>query len=393
MQNEAHKHSFTPPALTLTGAQVLMPDGLISQSVSLSDGQIIAGPVGREVDLSGCLILPGVVDIHGDGFERHMAPRRGAMQDAKGGVIATAAEMSANGITTGVMAQFFSWEGGMRGPEFAVHVFETVQKISADLATDLRLQLRLETHLLDAFDLVVETVDRFGIKYVVYNDHLQHDRLASGRRPKRLTGQALKGGRNPEDHFAMMIGLHQRGPDVPAALTALSEKLLARGVVLGSHDDSTLSDRAKWSAMGVTISEFPETFEAAEAASGSSAPVILGAPNVVRGSSHAGNVSAMELIEAGLCDALASDYHYPALRAAVDSIVSKGVMDLPAAWRLVSTNPAKILGLTDRGQIAPGMRGDLLILEPETGRVGATIAAGTLTYATGIVGNRFLNAT
>ena len=319
-----------------------------------------------------------------------MAPRRGALREAEGGVIAAAAEMAANGITTGVMAQFFSWEGGMRGPDFAEHVFATVAAVAPDLATDLRLQLRLETHLLDEFERARAAVARWGIGYVVYNDHLQHDRLAIGARPKRLTGQALKSGRNPDDHFTLLVALHRRGPEVPAALAALTGTLRATGVIVGSHDDATAEARQGWNAMGATLCEFPETREAAQAAHDLGNPVVLGAPNVVRGGSHKGNASAQELIAAGLCDALASDYHYPAPRAAVERLVATGILDLPAAWRLVSEGPARLLGLEDRGTIAPGKRADLVVLEPGTRRIGATLAAGQITYLTGEVGRRFV---
>jgi len=377
--------------LTLTGAQVLLPDGVSGAPVTLSNGILVAAPAEREIDLSGFLVLPGLVDIHGDGFERHMAPRRGALQEARNGMLATEAELAANGITTAVLAQFFSWEGGMRGPDFAEHVFDIAADVAKQVDTDLRLQLRLETHLIDAFDRALQAVDRFDIRYVVFNDHLQHDRLAAGIRPKRLTGQALKSGRSPEDHFAYMIALHQQGAAVPAALDRLCAHLRDRGVIMGSHDDHTADTRNDWAARGVMVSEFPETTDAAQAAKASGAPVILGAPNVMRGGSHAGNVSARDLVAAGLCDALASDYHYPALRHAAWQLIEAGLCDLPTAWAMVSQTPARILGLTDRGRIAPGLRADLVVLEQGTGRVGATIAGGRLTYLSGEAGRRFLS--
>ncbi|MEC3859875.1 alpha-D-ribose 1-methylphosphonate 5-triphosphate diphosphatase [Mesobacterium sp. TK19101] len=376
--------------LTLSGAQVLLPEGLADTRLCLADSVIADAPAGREIDLRGFLILPGLVDIHGDGFERHMAPRRGALKEARNGMLATEAELAANGITTAVLAQFFSWEGGMRGPDFAEHVFEIVTDISRQVDTDLRLQLRLETHLLENFDRALRAIDRFGIRYVVFNDHLQHDRLATGRRPKRLTGQALKSGRSPEDHFAYMIALHQKGVAVPAALDKLCAQLLARGITLGSHDDHDAATRTDWAGRGVMVSEFPETTEAAQAAKDSGAPVILGAPNVMRGGSHAGNVSARDLVAMGLCDALASDYHYPALRHAAWQLAEAGLCDLPTAWAMVSETPARILGLTDRGRIVPGLRADLVVLEQATGRVGATFAGGRLTYLSGEAGRRFL---
>jgi alpha-D-ribose 1-methylphosphonate 5-triphosphate diphosphatase len=142
--------------------------------------------------------------------------------------------------------------------------------------------------------------------------------------------------------------------------------------------------------MGAKISEFPETREAAEAAHTTGGKIILGAPNVMRGGSHAGNVAADELIGDGLCDALASDYHYPALRQSVGKLIEGGVCDLSRGWALLSSGPANILGLTDRGSIAMGLRADLLVEDIETGRIAATFAAGKITYLQGEFAARLL---
>lgn len=377
---------------TLVGANILTPSGFAEAPLSLSDGRVTTDTFVREVDLTGYFVLPGIVDPHGDGFERHMAPRRGALREAEHGVVAAASELAANGITTAVLAQFFSWEGGMRGPEFAEHVFESVATVRDSVAVDLQLQLRLETHLLDEFARAEAAIERFGINYVVFNDHLPHQRLAEGRKPPRLTGQALKSGRNPEAHLALMQGLHERSAEVPEALDALSARLVGKGIVLGSHDDSTIEDRAEWAARGATVSEFPETLEAAQACREDGGHIVLGAPNVVRGASHAGNIAASELIGQGLCDALASDYHYPSPMRAAFRLEELGLCDLASAWALLSSGPARLLGLTDRGSFEPGKRADLIVVDPNTRRVEATIAAGRVAHLTGAVAERFLRS-
>ena len=378
--------------ITLVGARVLTPDGWSEAPVGLAEGRLVAGGSGREVDLSGYLVLPGIVDPHGDGFERHMAPRRGALREAEHGVVAAAAELAANGITTAILAQFFSWEGGMRGPDFAEHVFESVTAVRDAVPVDLRLQLRLETHLLDDFARAEAAVDRFGIGYVVFNDHLPHQRLAEGRKPPRLTGQALKSGRSPETHLALMQSLHERTSEVPAALDALTVRLVKKAIVLGSHDDSTPEDRREWAARGATVSEFPETLEAAQAAREDGSHIVLGAPNVVRGASHAGNIAASELVAHGLCDALASDYHYPSPLRAAFRLEELGLCDLASAWAMLSSGPAQMLGLADRGTLEIGKRADLIVVDPTTRRVEATIAAGRVAHLTGTVAERFLRS-
>ncbi len=382
---------MTPLELTLTGADVLLPgDGMSRTELAIADGTVQSGRAGRQVDLSGYLVLPGIVDLHGDGFERHIAPRRGAMKQMDEGILAVEAELAANGITTAVLAQFYSWEGGVRGPDFAGQVFAAIASVRDRTVTELIPQLRFETHMLDDYDGLSERIADWQVPYVVFNDHLPHDRLAQGRTPPRLTGQALKAGRNPEAHLEMLQTMHRRGAEVPAALDALCADLAARDIRLGSHDDATVQDRTGWRGRGVSISEFPETLEAAEAARAGGDHIILGSPNVVRGGSHKGNASALDLIAMGLCDALASDYHYPSPRRAALMLAKSGLLDMAGAWGLVSSGPARVLGLTDRGTLAPGKRADLVILEAETHRVAATLAVGRVSYMSGDIAARFI---
>ncbi|MGV6846858.1 MAG: alpha-D-ribose 1-methylphosphonate 5-triphosphate diphosphatase [Marinibacterium sp.] len=379
------------PACDLVGAEVLRPGGgLIADRLSFADGAIVDGPVGRPVDLRGYLVLPGIVDAHGDGFERHLAPRRGAMTDTAAGLIPVDAELAANGITTAVLAQFLSWEGGLRGSDFAGRVFAALKAAAPGLLTDILPQLRFETHLLEDYADLPDRLAEWGVGYVVFNDHLPHARLAEGRKPPRLTGQALKAGRNPDEHFRLLLDLHARTGEVPAALDGLTAQLTAAGIRMGSHDDQTVETRAQWRARGVRISEFPETEVAARAAHEHGDAIVLGAPNVVRGGSHNGNVSAIEMVRAGLCDALASDYHYPSPARAARVLATSGICDPVKAWNLISEGPARVLGLADRGRLTPGLRADLVVMDPASGRIGATVSGGRFSYLAGDVAARFL---
>ncbi|MEQ6201676.1 alpha-D-ribose 1-methylphosphonate 5-triphosphate diphosphatase [Sulfitobacter sp. HNIBRBA2951] len=376
--------------LDLIGAEVLGPDGLHRDGLSFAQGVIVDAPVGRAVDLSGYLVLPGIVDVHGDGFERHLAPRRGAMKQMSEGLIAVEAELAANGITTATLAQFISWEGGVRGYEFAEQVFTHLRDIGPTMVTDLRGQLRFETHQLDFYDELPAKMAEWGLRYIVFNDHLPHDRLREGRQPRRLVSQALKARRSPETHLALMQALEAASDEVPQALDWLCAQLAAQGIAMGSHDDTTASQRAEWAARGVSVAEFPETLEAAEAAANAGNAVVMGAPNVVRGGSHNLNLSAIDLIAMGYCDALASDYHYPSARRAALMLWQNGMRDLNGAWDMVSAGPARVLGLQDRGVLSAGMRADMVVLDRETLRVCATLVQGRLSHLSGDIAARFM---
>ena len=158
---------------------------------------------------------------------------------------------------------------------------------------------------------------------------------------------------------------------------------------MGSHDDTTAQGRAAWRKRGVQVAEFPETLAAAEAAAAAGDLVVLGSPNVVRGGSHNGNVSAVDLIMMGVGAALASDYHYPSPRRAAFMLADSGVMPLHDAWRLVSAGPAGVLGLTDRGDLSLGKRADLVVLDAKTRRVAMTMAGGRVSYMSGDIAMRF----
>lgn len=378
------------PNLDLVGGQVLRPEGLTPTRLSFAEGLICGDTTGREIDLSGFLILPGIVDLHGDGFERHLAQRRGAMKQLDAGLVATEAELAANGITTAILAQFVSWEGGMRGLDFAKRVFQAIRDVNPALVTDLHAQLRFETHLLDLYADLPGWLSEWAVRYIVFNDHLPHDRLAAGKLPRRLNGQALKAGRSPEKHHAYMRDLHAQSSQVPTALKALCPQLAAQGIRMGSHDDATPETRAWWRAQGVSIAEFPEALPAAEAAHAGGDAVLMGAPNVVRGGSHNGNLSAIDVISMGYVNGIASDYHYPSPRRAALMLADSGVCSLAQAWHLVSGGPAEVLGFDDRGVLIPGKRADMVILDQQTRRVAATFVAGQVSYMAGDVAARFI---
>ncbi|MCR9087396.1 MAG: alpha-D-ribose 1-methylphosphonate 5-triphosphate diphosphatase [Rhodobacteraceae bacterium] len=380
--------------LTFTGGQVLGAQCLAPADLSVRDGCFENGPEGpdgRTIDVSGLWLLPGIVDLHGDGFERHLAPRRGVMTDLAKGLESVEAELATCGITTGWLAQFWSWEGSMRGPGFATRLAEALTGSQSARRLDLRMQLRLESHMVEDGDAVRALIATHGIDYLVINDHLPHARLAEGRTPPRLTGSALKAGRSPEAHLAEMQYRAAQGPKVAGFVEALARDLAPQGVRLGTHDDPDAETRARHAAQGFDICEFPTTRAAAEAAHAEGAQVIMGAPNVLRGGSHGKGVAAEALIADGLVDALVSDYHYPSLVGAALALTDRGTLGFAEAWALISSRPAALLGLADRGQIVAGARADLVVFDPAGRRILGCFAAGRPAYLTGALADALLS--
>lgn len=377
------------PPLRLTGAHILRDGEMQQRSVGLADGRLTRGPL-PEVDLTGYLILPGIIDLHGDGFERHMAPRPSAPFPLAAGLASFDREAAAHGVTTAYLAQGWSWEGGHRGPDHAEAMMLALDGYRARALTDLRLQIRAETHLVGDAARLIAAVRRHRIGYVVFNDHLVEGLHMARIAPTDFAAWARKVGKTAEELAAAIEAAAVRSKEVPRSLCTLAEAFDAMGVLYGSHDDPDGETREFYSMIGAKIAEFPLTRRAAVAAHAMMSPVIMGAPNVVRGRSQAGNVSAQALVADGLCDVLVSDYHIPALPLAVWGLVDRGVMGLEQAWTLVSSRPAEIMRLVDRGRLEPGLRADLCIVNAETREIEATICAGRLSYLAGEAARRFV---
>ncbi len=367
MDTLLERHVQFTPGLSLTGGRVLGPDGFFVDADLHMDAGIIVGtaPAAPHVlDMSGCLILPGIVDAHGDGHEHHLMPRVGADFPEWVALRNVDRELTANGITTAYLAQSYSWEGETRGAEAARAVIEGLSSLRPAPTADIRIQLRYETFYLDGADQLLAWLEDGTVQYVVFNNHIpQFEQLRS--KPEHVARWAATIGLTPDDFWSLMAKTVADGVGVLEAIKRLSEAMLRLGVPFGSHDDPDPETRRSYNAVGATIAEFPLTRDAAETARDLGNPIVMGAPNALRGVSTSGNVSARELISLDLCDALVSDYYYPALLHAPFALARDGVVDLAKAWALVSSGPARAVGLADRGALKPGLRGDVVVVRQD----------------------------
>jgi alpha-D-ribose 1-methylphosphonate 5-triphosphate diphosphatase len=207
--------------------------------------------------------------------------------------------------------------------------------------------------------------------------------------PAKLAQYAERAHMSIEDFTRLVRVTAEKAEQVPAINARLAEAAHRAGVALASHDDASPAVRRHFNALGCGLCEFPLNRATAEEGRRLGNANIFGAPNVVRGGSHIdGGMKAADMAAAGLVDVLTSDYYYPALMHCAFRLARDGVMALADAWRLVSTNPARAAGFADRGEIAPGQRADVVLVDdsdPVLPRVVATMVAGRLVHAERVI--------
>ncbi len=375
--------------LCIEGGRVLAGGRLEATSLHFTDGaggRITAlgseAGASRTLDAAGALVLPGIVDIHGDAFERQIMPRPGVSFPIGMALIDSDRQAIANGITTVFHGVTWSWEPGLRNGDNARRLLEGIEALKPQLCADTRFHLRHETFNLDAEDQITEWLDSRRIHALAFNDHLTTT-LNSENRTTKLAPMMARSGLSEDAFMRVVEAKADRRAEVPGAITRLAAKAAACKVPLLSHDDASPEHRQWFRALGCRVAEFPVTEDTAKEAALGGDDIVLGAPNVVRGGSHVGFVKASDMIARGLCSVLASDYYYPAPFAAAFRLAADGVAPIEKAWQLVSEAPARAADLEDRGVIDVGRRADLVVVDAKdvgNPRLEAVIAGGRVVY-------------
>jgi alpha-D-ribose 1-methylphosphonate 5-triphosphate diphosphatase len=373
----------------IAGGRALLGEQLSEASLSIANGKIHAAgtPRGRgalDLDARDLLVLPGIVDLHGDAFERQMMPRPGVDFPLDVALVDSDRQAIANGITTVFHATTWSWEPGLRGGDNARGLLEAIEMLRPRLAADTRFHLRHETYNLDAEDEIGQWLSDGRIDLFAFNDHMDST-VASLSKPQKRNRMVERTGLTGEAFDRLVDRIVSRAGDVPESVTRLAGIAREAGVRMLSHDDNSPAMRKAFRAQGVAIAEFPVNEETAREAAAGGDAIVFGAPNVVRGGSHTGWTKASDMIAKGLCSVLASDYYYPAPLLAAFRLAADGVLPLTQAWNLISAAPARAAGLSDRGVIAEGSRADLILVDdaiPMRPRIVAVIVAGRLVHLT-----------
>lgn len=394
---------------TFVGAEVYLPGEITDTTVTLDGGTIveIGGPVqGVEINAREKILAPALIDVHGDAFERQVMPRPGVFFPMETAVLETDRQLAANGIATTYHSITLSYEPGLRSVERGRAMMEAILDLAPRLTVENRFQLRWETFAFEALETLDWAMKAPLTPSLAFNDHLSMAMRSADTvmqdRPfehspafkvmdlsdadlfeKRYRKHTERSGLDYEDHKRLIRQVWDRRPDVVDTMKTIAAKARAKGIPMLSHDDTQAETRAFYHGIGATTSEFPMTMGPVEEARANGDLIIFGSPNAVRGGSHIGSLGAGDMVEAGLCDVLASDYYYPAMLAAVDRLDREKRADRSALWSLISSGPAKAMGLDDRGDIAVGKRADLVLVDWPVGQTPAiqgTWVAGRCAY-------------
>ncbi|MEM1401059.1 MAG: alpha-D-ribose 1-methylphosphonate 5-triphosphate diphosphatase [Pseudomonadota bacterium] len=376
-------------ATKIEGATVILPDDVVETDVLIADGLIAevggSSPGDKTIDARGRILAPAMIDIHGDAFERQIMPRPRVYFPLEAALLETDRQLAANGITTAYHAVTLSWEPGLRCVERGEEMIDTLAALTPRLTVENRIQLRWETFASEAMPLITRALEAPLCPSVAFNDHtsmsmrdpsepvqarlFEHNPAFKLGDPNDLHFRSLqkstaqRAGLSEDAYIDLLTKTYDRRPDVPGWIADIAAKARARGAPMLSHDDTQLETRDFFRSQGARIAEFPMSLEVAQAARDAGDHIAFGAPNVVRGGSHIGSPNAADMVEAGLCEMLASDYFYPAMLAAVARLHAEKRAPLEKIWSLVSNGPAAAHGLNDRGRIEIGKRADLVLID------------------------------
>jgi len=351
-----------------TNAQVVLADEVVHGSVQLDGAHIRSVDSGASslpggIDLEGDYLWPGMVEVHTDNFERHLMPRPAVRWDDAPALLAHDGEIASSGITT-VLDALGVGEAdpeSVRGSEWDTvldHIAEFSQR--GLLRAEHLLHVRCELPAPNTQTLFAPFINNPLVRMISLMDHTPGQRQWENIDHAWVYFSGKKGWSREKFEARVAQAREDQVRYAQPHRAYFTGYCKDHGISLASHDDTTLAHVEEAYAEGATVSEFPTTVVAAQAAHARGMVTIMGGPNVVRGGSHSGNVSAIELARLGLMDILSSDYVPGSLLSATLRLTEAAGLSLPQAVATVTRNPAACIGLPDRGQIAQGLRADLI---------------------------------
>ena len=351
----------------LDGGAVLVKDGLIAD-VAPSAAALGEEPA-HQIDAEGAYLLPGIVELHNDGYEYELNPRPGDNIPPPLALATFDRRLVAAGVTTEFHAiSFMNRASTGRSVTAAERASTDIAELRREgfRPVDHQILHRLDVWSPDVLDMVFASVDRMPVRYLSLNDHTPGQgqfRDVDGYIARMKAYEETRGNA-PLDVDGMYQTIAKRAADtetLPSIHGRLRAEHERQPLIVATHDDDSVQKVDFGWNLGARVAEFPVTIEAARRQRELGMPILVGAPNIVRGGSQSGNLDARELIQLGLADIICADYHAPSLLPSAFRLVDEGLMDLPAAIRMLTLNPARAVGLTDRGAVQPGRSADLVL--------------------------------
>lgn len=364
--------------MVFKSAQLVLGNEVVEGTLSVAEGRIVeiasgGSGVACAEDIEGDFLVPGLVELHTDNFERHLMPRPKVRWPALPALLAHDAELAASGITTvyDSLGVGDIDEEALRGQGWGevVSTIETAGEAGL-LRVEHLLHVRCELAAANTLQLFEPFLDNPRVGLISLMDHTPGQRQWENLEQARIYYTGKKGWSDAK--FDAQVDNAKVVQEQYAAphRRHFVEYAQARGIALASHDDTLAEHVHEGHRDGVVICEFPTRVACAGLARELGQSVLMGAPNVVRGGSHSGNVAAIELARLGLLDTLSSDYIPVSLMMAAFRLVDDAGFSIPQAVATVTRNPARSVGLTDRGEIAPGKRADLVQVRMVDGQGG-----------------------
>lgn len=360
--------------MLLTNARIVLEDDILHGSVLIRDGKIAdisEGPMASGEDLNGDYLIPGLIELHTDHLESHYSPRPGVRWHKTSAIQAHDAQIVTSGITTvfDCLRMGSDEDGGFEKGEMR-DMADAIQAAERDdrLRAQHFIHLRCEVASDNVLDHVADFEADPHVRLASLMDHSPGQRQFQTMEQYTLYYKTKRG--LSDEAFARFVEsrLALSARYSTAHRDSLATMCAQRGVTVASHDDATLAHVVEAKGHGVKLAEFPTSLEAAEASHKAGMSVLMGAPNVVRGKSHSGNIAARDLAKLGVLDVLSSDYVPLSLMHAAFVLADEiDGISLPKALAMVTSTPAKTVGLNDRGRIANGFRADLVRVRHDEG--------------------------
>ena len=383
----------------LSDFRVVLEDRVIPRGSVRIEGAKIAeiaeAPVPGGLAGDGLLLCPGFIDMHGDMIEKEVEPRPRVDFPISIAMRELDRRLASAGVTTGYASVSFTAgraKGERRSYEHTSALIRGIAEHRAYLRVDHRIHARCDIRLEDSLATIEALIRAGHVDLVSLMDHTPGQ--GQYRNLERFADQLAHIDEVSIDEararIAERIAENARPEEVlHATLNALSSLCKSHGIPMASHDDDTEAKVDLMASLGIAIAEFPVSPEAAARAKYHGIAVAMGAPNVLRGQSYSGNLSGRDVHSAGQLDMLCADYHPGAILPAALILAKTDAGGLPAAIAKCSSGPARALGLTDRGEIKPGLRADLMIADDaDFGHVRTCFAAGKLAFTDGTVAGR-----